>query len=125
MENSSFHVYSSQVHYLDTTPLIRPAPKRVEKVLAKYDFEGNVSVSGTSLLFSQEKSPSRTCGKWWFRITGALPLHKVKKVGGKGKDSIRREKKNYPFSPVRVWESGCSPPRVIFRGENLFLPPGD
>ena len=32
-----------KVHYLDTTPLIRPAPKRVEKVLAKYDFEGNVS----------------------------------------------------------------------------------
>lgn len=32
-----------KVHYLDTTPLIRPAPKRIEKVLAKYDFEGNVS----------------------------------------------------------------------------------
>ena len=36
-----------KVHYLDTTPLIRPAPKRVEKVLAKYDFEGNVSVLHT------------------------------------------------------------------------------
>ena len=34
-----------KVHYLDTTPLIRPAPKRVEKVLAKYDFEGNVSIT--------------------------------------------------------------------------------
>ena len=32
-----------QVHYLDTTPLIRPAQKRIEKVLAKYDFDGNVS----------------------------------------------------------------------------------
>lgn len=30
-----------KVHYLDTTPLIRPALKRVEKVLAKYDFDGN------------------------------------------------------------------------------------
>ena len=38
-----------KVHYLDTTPLIRPAPKRVEKVLAKYDFEGNVSALQTSL----------------------------------------------------------------------------
>ncbi len=28
---------------MDTTPLIRPAPKRVEKVLGKYDFEGSVS----------------------------------------------------------------------------------
>ena len=37
-----------KVHYLDTTPLIRPAPKRVEKVLAKYDFEGNVSALQTS-----------------------------------------------------------------------------
>ena len=32
-----------KLHYLDTTPLIRPAPKRVEKVLAKYDFDGSVS----------------------------------------------------------------------------------
>lgn len=29
-----------KVHYLDTTPLIRPAPKRVEKVIAKFDFDG-------------------------------------------------------------------------------------
>jgi hypothetical protein len=32
-----------KLHYLDTTPLIRPAPRRVEKVMAKYDFEGSVS----------------------------------------------------------------------------------
>lgn len=32
-----------KLHYLDTTPLIRPAPKRVEKVIAKFDFEGVVS----------------------------------------------------------------------------------
>lgn len=30
-----------KIHYLDTTPLIRPAPKRVEKVIARYDFNGN------------------------------------------------------------------------------------
>ena len=40
-----------KVHYLDTTPLIRPAPKRVEKVLAKYDFEGNVSNATTLGLY--------------------------------------------------------------------------
>ena len=33
-----------KLHYLDTTPLIRPAPKRVEKVVGKYDFDGSVSV---------------------------------------------------------------------------------
>lgn len=31
-----------KLHYLDTTPLIRPAPKKVEKVIAKYDFVGQV-----------------------------------------------------------------------------------
>ena len=33
-----------KLHYLDTTPLIRPAPKRVEKVVGKYDFDGSVSI---------------------------------------------------------------------------------
>ncbi|KAK0086977.1 hypothetical protein PV325_002068 [Microctonus aethiopoides] len=30
-----------KLHYLDTTPLIRPAPKKIQRVVAKYDFEGN------------------------------------------------------------------------------------
>lgn len=29
-----------KLHYLDTTPLIRPAPRKTERVIAKYDFEG-------------------------------------------------------------------------------------
>lgn len=33
-----------KLHYLDTTPLIRPVTKRCEKVIAKYDFEGHVSL---------------------------------------------------------------------------------
>jgi len=33
-----------KVHYLDTTPLIRPAVKKVESVRAKFDFEGQVSI---------------------------------------------------------------------------------
>ena len=33
-----------RLHYLDTTPRIRPAPKRVERVVAKYDFDGSVRV---------------------------------------------------------------------------------
>ena len=31
-----------KVHYLDTTPLIRPAVKKVENVRAKFDFDGQV-----------------------------------------------------------------------------------
>ena len=33
-----------KLHYLDTTPLTRHAVKRTEKVVAKYDFSGNVSL---------------------------------------------------------------------------------
>lgn len=33
-----------KLHYLDTTTLRRPAQRRVEKVIAKFDFEGSVSV---------------------------------------------------------------------------------
>lgn len=39
-----------KLHYLDTTPLIRPAPKKVEKVIAKYDFVGQVRNFSTLLL---------------------------------------------------------------------------
>ncbi|XP_058797192.1 adapter molecule Crk [Phymastichus coffea] len=30
-----------KLHYLDTTPLIRPAPRKIQRVIARYDFEGN------------------------------------------------------------------------------------
>lgn len=32
-----------KLHYLDTTPLRRPATKKLEKVVAKFDFGGSVS----------------------------------------------------------------------------------
>lgn len=31
-----------KLHYLDTTPLVRPATRKLEKVVAKHDFDGNV-----------------------------------------------------------------------------------
>lgn len=36
-----------KLHYLDTTPLVRPATKRLEHVIANYDFEGNVRLKST------------------------------------------------------------------------------
>lgn len=33
-----------KLHYLDTTPLLKPAVKPIEKVVAKYDFVGNVRI---------------------------------------------------------------------------------
>ncbi len=32
-----------KLHYLNTIPLIRPAPRNLQTVIAKYDFRGNVS----------------------------------------------------------------------------------
>lgn len=32
-----------KLHYLDTTPLLKPAIKPIEQVVAKYDFIGNVN----------------------------------------------------------------------------------
>jgi C-crk adapter molecule crk len=32
-----------KLHYLDTTPLRRPAQKKVERVIGKFDFDGSVS----------------------------------------------------------------------------------
>lgn len=33
-----------KLHYLDTTPLRRPAQRKAEKVIAKFDFDGSVSI---------------------------------------------------------------------------------
>lgn len=33
-----------KLHYLDTTPLRRPAQKKQEKVIGKFDFEGSVRI---------------------------------------------------------------------------------
>ena len=41
-----------KVHYLDTTPLIRPAVKKVESVRAKFDFEGQVSIFKNLLVYT-------------------------------------------------------------------------
>lgn len=51
-----------KLHYLDTTPLIRPAPKRVEKVVGKYDFDGSVSIftNNKQNYFNKAKTEKRT-----------------------------------------------------------------
>lgn len=74
-----------KVHYLDTTPLIRPAPKRVEKVLAKYDFDGNDS---DDLPFKKGEVltvVSKDEEQWWtarnsLGQTGSIPVPYVSKI---------------------------------------------
>ena len=41
-----------KVHYLDTTPLIRPAVKKVETVRAKFDFDGQVILANFLYIFN-------------------------------------------------------------------------
>jgi len=73
-----------KIHYLDTTPLIKPAPKRVEKVVAKYDFEGSDS---DDLPFKKGEVltiVSKDEEQWWtakntLGQTGSIPVPYVQK----------------------------------------------
>jgi len=87
-----------KLHYLDTTPLIRPAPKRVEKVLGKYDFEGSdpddLPFKKGELLTIVSKDEEQ----WWtarnsLGQTGSIPVPYVAKVE-ENSDLGKREKKN-------------------------------
>lgn len=74
-----------KVHYLDTTPLIRPAPKRVLKVRAKYDFEGS---DPDDLPFKKGEIltiVSKDEEQWWtarnsLGQTGSIPVPYIQKV---------------------------------------------
>jgi proto-oncogene C-crk len=74
-----------KLHYLDTTPLIRPAPKRVEKVIGKYDFEGS---DPDDLPFKKGEIltiVSKDEEQWWtarnsLGQTGSIPVPYVAKV---------------------------------------------
>ncbi|XP_076067923.1 crk proto-oncogene, adaptor protein isoform X2 [Oratosquilla oratoria] len=73
-----------KLHYLDTTPLIRPAPKRSEKVIAKYDFEGT---DPDDLPFRKGEVltvVSKDEEQWWtarnsMGHTGSIPVPYVQK----------------------------------------------
>ena len=75
-----------KLHYLDTTPLIRPAPKRVEKVQGKYDFDGS---DPDDLPFKKGEIltiVSKDEENWWtarnsLGQTGSIPVPYVAKVG--------------------------------------------
>jgi len=74
-----------KLHYLDTTPLIRPAPKRVEKVVGKYDFDGS---DPDDLPFKKGEIltiVSKDEENWWtarnsLGQTGSIPVPYVAKV---------------------------------------------
>ncbi|XP_075218771.1 crk proto-oncogene, adaptor protein [Lycorma delicatula] len=76
-----------KLHYLDTTPLIRPAPRRIEKVVAKYDFEGS---DQDDLPFRKGEIltvVSKDEDQWWtaknsLGQTGSIPVPYVQRYEG-------------------------------------------
>ncbi|XP_018328644.1 adapter molecule Crk [Agrilus planipennis] len=74
-----------KLHYLDTTPLIRPASKKVEKVVAKYDFD---SVDTDDLPFKKGEILtiiSKDEEQWWTAKnssghSGLIPVPYVQKI---------------------------------------------
>lgn len=73
-----------KLHYLDTTPLIKPAPRRVEKVLAKYDFEGNDSEDLPFRKGEILQIVSKDEDQWWtarnsLGKVGSIPVPYVQK----------------------------------------------
>ncbi|XP_076371611.1 adapter molecule Crk-like isoform X2 [Tachypleus tridentatus] len=74
-----------KLHYLDTTPLIRPAERKLEKVRAKYDFTG--SGDADDLPFKKGEILtiiSKDEEQWWtarssLGLTGSIPVPYVEK----------------------------------------------
>lgn len=74
-----------KLHYLDTTPLIRPATHRVEKVIAKFDFTG---VDPDDLPFKKGDILtviSKDEDQWWtaqndLGQNGSIPVPYVQRV---------------------------------------------
>lgn len=73
-----------KIHYLDTTVLIRPAQRKVEKVIAKFDFDGSdaydLPFRKGEILFVVSKDEEQ----WWTAknaqgATGQIPVPYVQK----------------------------------------------
>lgn len=73
-----------KLHYLDTTPLIRPASRKVEKVIAKFDFDGQ---DADDLVFKKGEILTiiaKDEEQWWTAINstgtrGSIPVPYVQK----------------------------------------------
>lgn len=78
-----------KLHYLDTTPLIRPAPKKTQRVIAKYDFDGNDSDDLPFRKGDILTVISKDEEQWWTARnsvgqTGSIPVPYVQKYDEDG-----------------------------------------
>ncbi|XP_050023708.1 adapter molecule Crk [Dermacentor andersoni] len=75
-----------KLHYLDTTPLVRPAAKKVERVKAKYDFEGSGDADDLPFRKGEVLTViSKDEDQWWtarnsLGHTGSIPVPYVEKI---------------------------------------------
>lgn len=74
-----------KLHYLDTTPLIRPATKKLEKVKAKYDFEGQDTddlpfKKGDILTIISKDEEQWWTAKNYLGQKGSIPVPYVEKI---------------------------------------------
>ncbi|XP_013789102.1 adapter molecule Crk-like [Limulus polyphemus] len=98
-----------KLHYLDTTPLIRPAERKVEKVRAKYDFTG--SGDADDLPFKKGEILtiiSKDEEQWWTArnsvgLTGSIPVPYVEKY-----DENQIDGQNCRSSSPSTAQSGSS-----------------
>lgn len=86
-----------KLHYLDTTPLIRPATHRIEKVIAKFDFVG---VDSDDLPFKKGEILtiiSKDEDQWWTAQNnlgqiGSIPVPYVQKYEENNHSSIENSR---------------------------------
>ncbi|KAM7286998.1 adapter molecule Crk [Ixodes scapularis] len=75
-----------KLHYLDTTPLVKPAAKKVEKVKAKYDFEGSGDPDDLPFRKGEVLTViSKDEEQWWtarnsLGQTGSIPVPYVERL---------------------------------------------
>lgn len=82
-----------KIHYLDTAPLIRPATKRTERVVGKYDFEGQDT---DDLPFRKGEVLIIVCKdeeQWWTAVNadgrrGSIPVPYVERLDDRSANAI-------------------------------------
>ncbi|XP_014609126.1 PREDICTED: adapter molecule Crk [Polistes canadensis] len=106
-----------KLHYLDTTPLIRPAPKKTQKVIAKYDFEGNdpddLPFRKGEILIVISKDEEQ----WWTARnsvgqTGSVPVPYVQKYEEDGHANTENNTRLESGSNTSASNSNSIPPSL-------------
>jgi len=102
-----------KVHYLDTTPLIRPAMKKVEKVVAKYDFDGKDPDDLPFRKGDVMTVVSKDEEQWWtarnsLGQTGSIPVPYIAKLDDKSLSAATHHSEQQQHQPVSHLDDSMS-----------------